>query len=437
MELTGVQIGWIMLGLALGLMLLGFPVSVTMIIGGFLGMWLLRGVNPALSLLGWQTWRQSLNQILIIIPLYIWLGVMAGKGGIGRDAFTTLYKWVGHVRGGLAYAVAVATSAFSAISGNHIACAVAMSKVSFPEMRKRNYDAGFSLATIAASANLDIMIPPSGSFILYGFLTDTSIADLFIAGILPGIFIAGLIMVQIAIQTRLNPKLAPAGPSVGWIDRLKSTYLLWPIVLVFGLVIGGIYVGIFTTTEAACIGCLVVLVISVARRQLNVKGIIESLRETLPTSAMIMLMLIGAWIFASTLANSGLPMQITNFIVGLGVGRYAIMSLILVFYVIAGMVTDIFAVMVISLPIFFPLVVTLGFDPLHFGVLCVAAIMAGSISPPFAILAFTMHNVWRDVPLTTIFRSSIPFLVTVIISMFIIMFWPQLATYLTGPSLPP
>jgi len=224
---------------------------------------------------------------------------------------------------------------------------------------------------------------------------------------------------------------------VGWIDRLKSTYLLWPIVLVFGLVIGGIYVGIFTTTEAACIGCLVVLVISVARRQLNVKGIIESLRETLPTSAMIMLMLIGAWIFASTLANSGLPMQITNFIVGLGVGRYAIMSLILVFYIIAGMVTDIFAVMVISLPIFFPLVVTLGFDPLHFGVLCVAAIMAGSISPPFAILAFTMHNVWRDVPLTTIFRSSIPFLVTVIISMFIIMFWPQLATYLTGPSLPP
>src|SRR5512136_382959 len=216
MELTGVQIGWIMVGLALGLMLLGFPVSVTMIIGGFLGMWLIRGVDPALSLLGWQTWRQSLNQVLVIIPLYIWLGVAAGRGGIGADAFTTLYKWVGHVRGGLAYAVAVATAAFSAISGNHIACSVAMSKVSFPEMKKRGYDPGFSLATIAASANLDIMIPPSGSFILFGFLTDTSIADLFIAGILPGIFICGLIMIQIAIQTRLNPKLAPPGPSVGW-----------------------------------------------------------------------------------------------------------------------------------------------------------------------------------------------------------------------------
>jgi tripartite ATP-independent transporter DctM subunit len=430
MELTGVQIGWIMLGLALGLMLLGFPVSVTMIIGGFVGMWLIRGVNPALSLLGWQTWRQSTNQILVIIPLYIWLGVMAGRGGIGADAFTTLYKWVGQFRGGLAYAVSVATAAFSAISGNHIACSVAMSKVAFPEMRKRNYDAAFSLATIAASANLDIMIPPSGSFILYGFLTDTSIGDLFIAGILPGIFICGLIIIQIAIQTRLNPKLAPAGPSVGWIDRLKSTYLLWPVVLVFLLVIGGIYLGIFTTTEAACIGCLVVLVISVARRKLNVKGIIQTLRETLPTSAMIMLMLIAAWIFASTLAVSGLPLAITNYIVGLGLGPYAVMSLILVFYIIAGCITDIFAVLVISLPIFFPLVVTLGFSPLHFGVLCVAAIMAGSISPPFAILAFTMHNVWKDVPLTAIFRASIPFLITVIVSMFILMFLPQLSTWL-------
>jgi tripartite ATP-independent transporter DctM subunit len=432
MELTSVQIGILMIGMALGLMVIGFPVAVTMIIAGFLGMLMLRGYVPAMATLGYVSWRQSLNEVLVIIPLYTWLGIMAGRGGIGSDAFVSLYKWVGHVRGGLAYAVSIATAAFSAISGNHIACSIAMSQLSFPEMRKRKYDDGFSLATIAASANLDIMIPPSGSFILFGFLTQTSIGQLFVAGILPGIFICGLIMIQIAVQARLNPRLAPAGPSVRWIDRLKSTYLLWPIVVVFVLVIGGIYLGIFTPTEAACWGCFFILVIGVARRRLNVRGIIQTLRETLPVSAMIMLMLIGGWIFSSTLASSGLPGAITNYVVGSGIGRYGVMFLILVVYIIAGCIMDIFAVMVVTLPIFFPLVVALGFNPLHFGVLCVSAIMVGSISPPFAILAYALHNAYRDVPLTTIFRASIPFVITTAIAMFILVFLPQLATVLVS-----
>jgi C4-dicarboxylate transporter, DctM subunit len=366
----------------------------------------------------------------VIVPLYIWLGMMAGRGGTGADAFTALYKWVGHFRAGLAYAVAFATAAFSAISGNHIAAASAMSRISFPEMRKYKYDDGFSLATIAASANLDIMIPPSGSFILYGFLTDTSIRDLFIAGIFPGLFIMALLVIQIAVQTRLKPGLAPAGPRVGWAERLKSTYLLWPIVLVFLLVIGGIYTGIFTPTEGACVGCFVILVISVARRKLNAKGIIGTLRETMPISAMVMLMLISARIFASTLSVSGVPVALTDFIINSGLSPYAVMFLILFVYVIAGIIMDIFAVLVITLPVFFPLVLALGFNPLHFGVLCVAAIMVGSISPPFAILAFALHNMNRDVPLAKIFRASIPFVITTAIAMFILVFLPQLATWL-------
>jgi tripartite ATP-independent transporter DctM subunit len=327
-------------------------------------------------------------------------------------------------------AVATATAGFSAISGNHIACAVAMSRVTFPELRRYKYNDGFSLATIAASANLDIMIPPSGSFILFGFLTDTSIPALFIAGILPGVFIWALIMTQIAVQCRINPSLGPAAPRVGWIDRLKSTYLLWPLVLVFVIVLGGIYTGIFTATEAACVGCFLMMVISAARRRLNVKGIIQSLQQTMPTSAMIMLMLIGGWIFGSTLTSSGLPQAISNYILGMGLHPYAVMALILVVYIIAGMITDIFAVLVITLPVFFPIVQALGFNALHFGVLCVASIMAGSISPPFAILAFALHGQHKDVPLTTIFRSSLPFLVTVIVSMFALMFLPQLSTFL-------
>ena len=209
-----------------------------------------------------------------------------------------------------------------------------MSRIARPEMKKRGYDDGFSLGAIAASGNLGIMIPPSGSFILFGFLTDTSIKDLFIAGILPGIFIMGLFMIQIGVQTKLKPSLAPAGPSVGWVDRLKHTYLLWPIVLIFIIVMGGIYFGFFTPTEAACVGCLVVLVISVARRKLNVKGIVQTLREALPVAAMIMLMLIAARIFASALSVSGLTTALTNYIVGLGVSPYAIMALILVVYIV-------------------------------------------------------------------------------------------------------
>jgi len=430
MELTGVQVGVIMVALAVGLMMIGFPVAVTMILAGFLGMILIRGWDVGLALIGWQTWGQSLKQILVIIPLYTWMGVMAARGGIGADAFSSLYKWVGSVRGGLAMAVSAACAGFGAVCGNHIATAVAMSRIARPEMKKRNYDDGFSLGAIAASGNLGIMIPPSGSFILFGFLTDTSIADLFIAGILPGIFIMGLSIIQIAVQTRLNPSLAPAGPSVGWIDRLKHTYLLWPIALVFVIVMGGIYFGVFSPTEAACIGCLTVLLIGVARRKLNVKGIIGSLQETLPVSAMIMLMLIGGWIFASTLAVSGVPTALTNVIMGLGVNRYAVLALILVVYLLMGIIMDIFAVMVITLPIFFPIILALGFDPLDFGVLCVAAIMTGSLTPPFALLAFAMHNLYKDVPLTTIFRGSIPFLVTLTASMFILIFVPQLATFL-------
>jgi C4-dicarboxylate transporter DctM subunit len=431
MELTSIQVGWLILALALGLMFLGFPVAVTMLLAGFLGMWLLRGPNPALWLVGIQGWRQSLNEVLVIIPLYTWMGMMAGRAGIGSDAFDPLNKWVGKFRGGLTMAVASATAAFSAISGNHIACAVAMSRVCYPELKKRNYDPAFSLAAIAASANLDIMIPPSGSFILYGFLTMTPITLLFIAGILPGIFMWGLIMLQIVIQVRINPSLGPAVPmSVTWGDRLKSTLKLWPIVAVFVIVMGGIYFHILDATEAACFGCFFILVISVARRRLNLKGIIQSLQDTLPTSAMIMLMLICAWIFSGAITTSYLPQSITDWIVGSGLNRYAIMGLIMLVYIIAGTLTDIFAVMVVTLPIFFPVVMSLGFDPYQFGVLCVAAIMAGSISPPFAILAFTMHHLYPEVSLGAIFRASIPFLVTIIVSIVVFIFWPGISTFL-------
>jgi C4-dicarboxylate transporter DctM subunit len=430
MELTGIQIGILMIALAIGLMFIGFPVAVTMFIAAFLGMWLIRGYDPALSVLGYMPWRQGVNVVLLVIPLYTWMGVLASKGGIGRDAFTSLYKWVGQFRGGLAMAVSAACASFGAVCGNHIATAVAMDKVALPEMKKYNYDIPFSLGAIASSGNLGIMIPPSGAFILFGFLTMTPIAKLFEAGILPGIFVCALFMLQIAIQSRLNPRLAPAGPNVGWIDRLKSSYLLLPIVVIFLIVMGGIYSGIFTPTEAGSFGCFAIIVMSLARRRLSAKSFVESLRETLPISAFIMLMLIGGWLFGATLASSGLPKALTEYIAGLGVSPYLIFTLIMVVYLVAGTILDIYAVLVVTLPIFFPIISALGFSPYHFGVLAVLAVMAGSISPPFGILVFALHGIHRDVPVWTIFRNVIPFLITLIVSIFIIMFVPQIATLL-------
>jgi C4-dicarboxylate transporter DctM subunit len=429
-ELTSIQIGILMLALAVGLMIIGFPVAVTMLIAGLLGTVLIRGYVPAMSALAYVPWRQSLKEILVIIPLFTWMGVMAARGGVSTDAFTSVYKWVGHLRGGLAMAVSAASAAFGAVCGNHIATAVTMTKIALPEMRRYNYQDSFSLGTIASSGNLGIMIPPSGAFVLFGFLTMTSIGKLFIAGVLPGLFVLGLFWIQIAVQTRLNPSLGPAGPRVGWIARLKSTYLLLPILVAFIVVIGGIYTGVFTPTEGACFGCLIMLVIGVVRRRLNVKGIIQSLQETMPVSAMIMLMLVTAWLFSGALTLSGLPQAITDSIAGLGVSGRLILVLMMVVYLVAGTIMDIYAVLIITLPIFFPIVLALGFDPLHFGVLCVLSVMAGSISPPFGILVYALHGMNRDVPMFTIFRGVMPFFVTLVISIFIIIFIPQLATFL-------
>jgi C4-dicarboxylate transporter DctM subunit len=428
--MTDIHVGILMIALAIGLMFLGWPVAVTMFIAAFAGMWIIRGITPAFSILGTTPWRQSVNVVLVVIPLFTWMGVMAGKGGIGRDAFNSLYKWVGQFRGGLAMTVSAASAAFGAVCGNHIATAVTMDRIALPEMNKYKYDVPFSLGTIASSGNLGIMIPPSGAFILFGFLTTTSIPKLFEAGILPGIFVAALFMVQIAVQARLNPRLAPAGPNVGWIDRLKSSYLLLPIVMVFLIVMGGIYSGVFTPTEAASLGCFAILVVSIARRRMNFKGFVQSLQETMPVAAFIMLMLIGGWLFGATLAVSGLPARLTAIIQGLAVSRYLVLGLIMVIYLIAGTILDIYAVLVITLPIFFPIVTALGFSPFHFGVLSVLCVMVGSISPPFGILVFALHGIHRDVPVYTIFRKVAPFILTMIIAIIIIMFVPQIATFL-------
>jgi C4-dicarboxylate transporter, DctM subunit len=423
-------IGWLMIAFFLVLMFLNMHIGVALILTGFIGLFIIRGFPGALSAISIIPWRQGINEILLVIPLFTWMGLLAGHAGISKDAFTSLYKLVGRLPGGLAMACTWACAAFGAVCGNQVATSVTLCAVALPEMRKYKYDDGFSLGCIASAGNLGILIPPSGTFVLYGFLTETSISALFISGILPGLLLALLFCVQIYIQCRLNPRLGPEGASFGWKERLFSIKGLWAIVVCFLLVMGGIYFGVFTPNEGAAVGCFVVLMVGLANRQLTWKGFVSSLRESLVVGCMILLIIMGAMLFGVFTTTSEIPNSLSKLINELSLNRYVVLWVILIVYILAGFVMDIFAVLVVTLPIFFPIITTLGFDPIHFGVMCVLCVAIGSITPPFGLNVFAIAGMNRDVPLYTIFKGVMPFVITMIIALIIIVFFPVISTLL-------
>ena len=436
MDLSLTNIALIGVALFLIFMFLKMPIGIAMLLSAFIGIWLIRGMPAALNTSGLALYRTASTYNLSVIPLFIFMGVLAGAGGVSKGAFDTLNKWVGHLPGGLAMAATGACSAFGAVCGNHIATAATMCSAALPEMRRYNYDDKLSLGCISAGGNLGYLIPPSGAFIVYGFMTETSIGQLFIAGILPGLMITLMFMAQIYAQCRLNPNLGPAAPAVSWKERLISSKGIVGILVVFIIVMGGIYAGFFTPTEAGAVGVTAVFLLGLIGKQLTMKGFINCLLEAAKVSAMIMLLIIGAKLFATFLTLTEVPITLTTLIEGLDVNRYIILAAILVVYVICGFFMDIFAVLMVSLPIVFPIVVLqLGFDPLYFGVLSVTTIMIGSISPPFGIVVFAIHGMTK-VPLFTIFRGCIPFLAVMVVGLIILAALPQISTLLPDLMMP-
>jgi len=436
MDLSLNNIALIGIGLFLIFMFLRMPIGVAMLLSAFIGIWIIRGAPAALNSTGLALYRTASTYNLSVIPLFIFMGVLAGAGGISKSAFDTLNKWIGHLPGGLAMAATGACSAFGAVCGNHIATAATMCSAALPEMRRYNYDDKLSLGCISAGGNLGYLIPPSGAFIVYGFMTETPIGQLFIAGILPGALITFMFMAQINIQCRLHPELGPTTPAVNWKERIISIKGIVGIVGVFIIVMGGIYAGFFTPTEAGAVGVAAVFLLGLLGRQLTKKGFVNSLLEASKVSAMIMLLIIGAKLFATFLTLTEVPITLTTFIEGLNVNRYAILAAILVIYIICGFFMDIFAILMVSLPIVYPIVVLqLGFDPLLFGVLSVVTIMIGSISPPFGVVVFALHGMTK-VPLLTIFRGCIPFIVVMVIGLIILVIFPQISTFLADMMMP-
>jgi C4-dicarboxylate transporter, DctM subunit len=415
-----------------GLMFLRMHVGLSLMVAGFVGFWLTRGVGASKTMLVTTIYEVGSSPILVVIPLFVVMGVIAGQGGPIAAAFDSFNKWVGHLRGGLAMATVGSCAAFGAVCGDNIATAAVMDKAALPQMRKFGYDDRLSFGSIAAGGNLGILIPPSAAFVVYGFITETPIGDLFIAGIIPGLILTALFMFQIAIQCKINPGLSSKGEPASWKERVLALKGLIGILAVFALVMGGLMGGIFTPTEAGAGGTLAIIVVSLFYRKLTVRVIWRSLMEAARTSAMILLLVMGARYFSYFLTSTEVASGLSEALIAADLSLYVVVIMLCIIYFILGCLMDIWSVMIITLPMFFDMLMQMGFSPLQLGVITVLCIMIGCVTPPVGVVVFTLAGMHREVPMYTIFRGVWPFVGTMCLFLLMLIFIPQLSTWLPG-----
>ena len=434
--MSPVTMGIIGICILLVLLFLKMPIGFAMGLVGFVGYWWVRDMSPALSMISLVTYSEATAYMMSALPLFIFMGWLAAYGELSKDAFSALHRWVGHWRGGLSMSTVIACAAFGAVCGSSMATAVTMVPVALPEMRKYKYDDELSLGCIAAGGNLGFLIPPSLAFIIYAILTEESIGALFMAGILPGLLLTFLFSVTIYVLCRINPQLGPSGPRASWRERLVALKGMWGIIVLFILVMGGIYGGFFTPTEAAAVGAFGALVLGLVNRQLTWRRFITTLLETGKTTAMVFVLIIGAIIFSRFMTISTIPVNLARFIGALTIPDYAILAAILMLYVLVGFFMEIISVLVITIPIFYPVILAMGFDPVWFGVLAVLTMLMGSISPPFGILVFAVAGMVKEVPIFRIFKGAMPFLVAMFVCLIILVAFPQISLLLPHLMLP-
>lgn len=427
-------IGVIGISLLLLLILLRVSVGLSLFLVGFLGVAMLTDWSVGLSQLGTAAFGTSNNYSLSVIPLFILMGMFMSNTGLGKDLFYTVDKWIGHFRGGLAIATIGAASIFAAISGSTNATTATLAKIAIPEMKEYKYKTTFSTAAVAAGGTLGILIPPSVILIIYGALTSVPIGPLLIGGIIPGIIMTLLFMLMINIQVRLNPDIAPRKKeSVSFPEKIKSLKNVWAFLIIFFISIGGIYLGVFTPTEAGGIGAIGAFILTVITKRLSFRSLYSSLDESLRLSVMLFLILIGASLFGKFLALSQIPFYLTTKVASLDVSPYLILAMILVVYFILGMFLEGIAIMVLTLPIVFPLITQLGFDGLWFGIIMVMVLNIGVLTPPLGLSVYIISGVVKDVPIEKIFLGVVPSIITMIIFTVLLVIFPEIVTFL--PSL--
>jgi C4-dicarboxylate transporter, DctM subunit len=414
------------------LMAVRVPIGIAMGIAGVGGFALLSGTTPALNLLANVPLSVLTDYNLIVIPMFILMGAFASHSGMSTELFKAGRAWLGHRRGGLALASIVACGGFSAINGSSVATAATMTQVALPEMRRAGYHPGFSAGLIAAGGTLGIMIPPSVIMVLYGIMTETDITKLFAAGIIPGFMAIGFYSVVVAIVARLRPDTMPRGERLGWGERFASLRPLWAVVVLFVFVLGGIYGGIFTVQEAAGVGAIGTLAIGMLRGRLGWKQIKAALIGALRVSSAIMMIVVGAYLFGYFLTITQFTQNAVEFLVHLPVGPYGVLALIMVGYLILGAVMDELAMILLTVPIVFPAMMQLGFDPVWFGVIVVMAVTFGMICPPVGMNVFVINSIARDVPLGAIYKGTMPFIAVDVARLLILCAFPALSLWLPG-----
>ena len=424
--------GLVGIGILLIILFSRMPIGFGMGLIGFLGFAYLVGFGPALGLLKTVPYSTFSSHSLSVIPLFILMGAFAFSAGLSRDLYQAAYKWLGHLRGGLAMATIGACACFAAISGSSMATAATMGTVTLPEMKKYNYDPALATGSVAAGGSMGILIPPSVILIIYGIITEQSIGKLFLAGFIPGMMEAVFYMVVIAIITRFKPQLGPRGPQTNIFEKLKALTTTWEVLTLFIIVIGGIYVGIFTPTEAAGIGAFGAFIFAVGKKRLTWTAFKESLSSSIKTSVMVFVIILGAMLLGYFLTVTRIPFDLAGYVSGLHLNRYVILILILLTFIVLGCVIETMAIILLTVPIFFPLIVQLGFNPIWFGILVVRATEIGLLTPPVGLNVFVIKGVAPDVPIGTIFRGIFPFLMADICHVAVLIAFPQLVLFLPG-----
>lgn len=422
-------------GIVLLLILLfsGMSIGPVMALVGFIGFSYLVNSDAALTILGTTPYRSSASHELSTIPLFILMGVLCFEAELSKEIYTTLRNWMGKLPGGLAMSTVGGCAGFAAVSGSSMATAVTMGTIAIPEMHRYKYANSLACGCVAAGGCIGILIPPSIAFIIYATITEESIGALFMAGVIPGILEALFFIITIYIICKIKPEMGPPGPSSTWKEKFFSLRHTWGILILFVLVIGGIYAGVFTPTEAAGIGAFGALLLGFFKRKLDGPKIVNALANACKNTSMLLLMIIGADIFSYFLTMSQIPFKLSHFVVALPVPPGVTILAILFVYIILGCVMPIIPAIVLTVPIFLPVVTGLGYDPIWFGVIVVIIAEIGQITPPVGINVFALAAVAKEVPLATIFKGILPFVVSNLVLIMVVFFFPKLALWL--PSL--
>jgi len=423
------MIGILGLAVVLLMFLTGIELGFAMAIVGFLGFSIIVSTKAALNLLAKDIFDVFASYGFTVIPLFVLMGQIAFNAGIAKRLYNASYKFIGHIPGGLAMATVAGATAFKAICGSSPATAATFASVAVPEMDRYNYDKKLSTGIVATVGTLGILIPPSVTLIVFGIITEQSIGKLFLAGLIPGLIIAFFFIVIIYGWCKINPALGPRGEKSTWKERVASLPEVFWVALVFVLVVGGLMQGFFTPTEAGSVGTFAVLLLSVIKRDINFKGFVKSVAESLRTACMVLMLIAGSTILGHFLAVTKIPMIASDWVISLPLNRYVVMVIISMIYQMGGSFIDDLAFMILATPIFYPAIIKLGFDPIWFGMIICITVMIGVIIPPVAINVFVVKNITK-VPFSVIYSGVYPFLISLVVCAALLFLFPQLATFL-------